>query len=296
MTYKICKNMAVRMFTSFFAYVLLLVPIQAKNDFPELLTPDQAEAIVKQRRSKKEASQRAQKLAALGEEALEERILNLKDGQQVVFRRVALAAKVSAREKVDTVSSTKASLPSVAPFTSTEALACESIHLGVNVYGNDYSEITWRDRESGRSFTVWTNVNLNYLNPMTSFEANGIQYDYFGVIIAYSYEAEEERLAMATEQGASVESNWKTPPVVFSAGQYEYFIDAPRDTQVPEKLYKQLDALLGYYLANLKHLEIEYKNARLLQAAQKKDLEENPPKKPKQIIMNYTPLRGEDAE
>ena len=129
-------QLSVHVSVSFFAYVLLLVPIQAKNDLPELLTPDQAEAIVKQRRSNKEASQRAQKLAALGVEAVEERVLNLEDGQQVVFRKVALAAKVNAREKIDSVPSTKASLPSVAPFTSTEALAYESIHLGANVYSH----------------------------------------------------------------------------------------------------------------------------------------------------------------
>lgn len=286
----------IRISVSFFAYVLLLVPIQAKNDLPELLTPDQAEAIVKQRRSKKEASQRAQKLSALGEEAVEERVLNLEDGQQVVFRKVALATKVNAREKVDAVPSTRASLPSSAPFTSTEVLKYESIYLGANVYGNDYSEITWRERESGQSFTVWTNVNLNYLRPITTFEANGIQYDYFGFVTAYGCKAEEKRLAMATEQGAYIKSNWKMPPVTFSDDHYEYFIDAPWDTQVPEKLYRQLDALFGYYLANLERLEIEHKNARLLQAAREKDLKENPPRKQKQIIMNYTPLRGEDAD
>lgn len=77
---------------SFFVCLLLLVPIQAKNDLPELITPDQAEAIVKQRRSDKEASQRAQRLAALGEEAIEERTLNLEDGQQVLFRQIAPTA------------------------------------------------------------------------------------------------------------------------------------------------------------------------------------------------------------
>lgn len=280
----------------FFTSLSLVVPIQAKDDLPELLTPDQAEAIVKQRRSNKEASQRAQRLAALGEKAIEARVLNLEDGQQVVFRRIAPTPGVNAQEEVDTVQFVEASLPSVGSIIPSEELAHESIHLGANVYGDDYSEVTWRDQESGQSFTVWTNINLNYLRPINAFEAEDIQYDYFGFVTVYSYETEHVRPAMTTGQGAFIESNWKTPPVVFSTEHYEYFVDVPLDSQVPEKLYRQLDALFGYYLANLERLEIEHKNAQLLQAAQKRDLEENPPKKPKQIILNYTPLRGEAAE
>ena len=273
---------------NFFISLFLLIPIQAKDDLPKLLTPDQAEAIVRQHRSGKEARQRAQRLTALGEKATEERILDLEDGQQLVFRKIAPTPKAAnSKKEIDAVPPIEASLQSVNSVILSKELAYDSIHLGANVYGNDYSEVTWRDQESGQSFTVWTNINLNYLRPINAFEADGIQYNYFGFVTAYSYEA---------KQGAVIKSNWKTPPVVFSADQYEYFIDAHWDTQVPEKLYRQLDALFGYYLANRERLEIEHKNARLLQAAQKKDLEENPPKKPKQIIMNYTPLRGEAAE
>ena len=230
-------------FASFFIFLSSLVPVQAKDDLPKLLTPDQAEAIVKQRRSKKEARQRKQRLIALGEKATEEHILNLEDGQQVVFRKIAPTAKANPEKEIDTIPPIEASLPMVNSAIPSTELAYESIHLGANVYGNDYSEVTWKDQESGQSFTVWTNINLNYLRPINAFEANGIQYNYFGFVTAYSYEAEQKYLATATEQGIFIESNWKTPPVVFSEEEYEYFVDAPLYAKVPEKLYRQLDAL-----------------------------------------------------
>lgn len=100
-------------FASFFISLSSLVPVQAKDDLPELLTPDQAEAIVKQRRSKKEARQRKQRLTALGEKAIEERILNLEDGQQVVFRKIAPTAKTNPEKEIDTIPPVEASLPMV---------------------------------------------------------------------------------------------------------------------------------------------------------------------------------------
>jgi hypothetical protein len=54
--------------------------------------------------------------------------------------------------------------------------------------------------------------------------------------------------------------------------------------------------LLGFYSANEERFKIEYLNSLTLQATRKADLKSNPPKEAEEIIVNYTPLRGEDAE
>jgi len=42
--------------------------------------------------------------------------------------------------------------------------------------------------------------------------------------------------------------------------------------------------------------QIPISNSRMLQAAREADLKSNPPKEGKEVIMNYSPLRGEEAK
>lgn len=270
---------------------------QAETALPELLTPEQAEQIIHKRRFDKEAADKAYREAALGKMALEERTLTREDGQRVVFRRVAPApkARIDTATDSDESSSTLVELFPEALKQEQEFLH-ENIHIGANVYGNKYSEIQWRDPEANLDIKVWSNIRLEYLRPISAIEANGIQYSYFGFITHYTEESEQQRIQLAADQGFEVESRWKTPPVVFSDEYYEYYVDAPWDAEIPEKLYRQLDVLFGFYLSNYERLRIQHLNAEMLQLAKEKDLAKNPPVKSKQVIMNYTPLRGEAAE
>jgi predicted RecB family endonuclease len=125
---------------------------------------------------------------------------------------------------------------------------------------------------------------------------DGIHYDYFGFVTTYTREGDDARMKMARQLGYEVESQWKYPPVRLSSDYYEYYVDAPGDAKIPEKLHRQLSALLGFYSANEERFKIEYLNSLTLQATRKADLKSNPPKEAEEIIVNYTPLRGEDAE
>ena len=260
-----------------------------------LLTSEEAEAIIEARRLAGEAAERERRRAALSLPALEQRVVD-KGERKIVFRRVAKLPEVEVAE-VETRSDAVTLTPDMlAALQARQEAAHEQISLAANVYGGDYSEITWRDTETREEFTIWTSMNLNYLRPIDSFRADGYQYDYFGFIYLHDWESEDERLAAAAEAGYRAESRWKYPPVVFSKGYFEYFVDAAPDALVPEKLYRQMDALFGYYLAHRKEFEVRHKNAVLLQAAREKSLKERPPVAPKEVIMNYTPLRGKDAE
>jgi hypothetical protein len=172
----------------------------------------------------------------------------------------------------------------------------ENISLGANVYGDEYSEIKWRDPDTGKTVSVWTNISLNYLKPIVSFTADDVHYDYFGFVTNYTREGDEARMKMFKELGYEAESQWKYPPVRLSSDYSEYYVDAPWDAEIPEKLHRQLSALFAYYLKNEEKFKIEYLNSRTLQAAREANLKANPPKEAKEVIMNYSPLRGEDAE
>lgn len=271
---------------------LIFAEEAVEPNLPKLLTHIEAEAIIKDRRSKKEAADKAYRDQALAQSATEERVVN-KGTQKIVFRKVALALRPEAPASSH---ETTAATATAAPVELPTEYQHESISLGASVYGDEYSKITWRDPVEGQRVTVWTNISLNFLKPIVSFSYEGVQYDYFGFVTSYTREDDAARIQFAQEQGHQIESLWEYPPVSFSPDYYEYFVDAPLDTEIPEKLYRQLNALFSFYLEEEERFRIEYLNSRALQAAHEADLKENPPEKPKQVIMNYTPLRGEAAQ
>jgi len=260
-----------------------------------MLTPEQAESIVESRRLAGEAAEREHRRAALSLPAQERRVVD-KGERKIVFRRVARLPEVEPAD-VETRSEAVALTPEMlAALETRQKVTREQISMAANVYGGDYSEITWRDTETREEFTVWTNVNLNYLRPIGSFGADGYHYDYFGFVYPYNKERERRRFAAVAEAGYPAESRWKYPPVVFPKGHFEYLVDAAPDARVPEKLYRQMDALFAYYLAHRDEFEVRHENAVLRQAAREKSLKERPSVEPKEVIMNYTPLRGKEAE
>ena len=166
--------------------------------------------------------------------------------------------------------------------------------MSANVYDDAYSEIIWRETDSGELFTVWTNINLNYLRPVTSISEGDYEYMYFGFISSYTEEEEDQRILFALDKGYSgVESRWKAAPVEFSSDEWEYVVVlADPDREVPEQLYRQLNAILGYYVANREELEIAYHNSVMLEAARLKHLEEHPPA-PRQTLINFWKIEEE---
>ena len=262
------------------------------QELPKLLSPAEAQSIVEDRRAKNDAAEEAYRREALGQAALAERTIT-KGGQKIRFRRVAAGERI---EVADAIEPKSADLTMDSRFAEAAEYVHENISLGANVYGDEYSEITWRDPDTAQTVSVWTNISLNYLKPIVSFTADDIHYDYFGFVTNYTREGDEARMKMFKELGYEAESQWKYPPVRLSSDYNEYYVDAPWDAEIPEKLHRQLSALLGFYSANEEKFKREYLNSRMLQAAREADLKSNPPKEVKEVIMNYSPLRGEDAK
>jgi hypothetical protein len=265
----------------------LMAYASADDTKPGLLTKSEAETIVASREAAKDARE-----DALRQELDKAEVVNSKVVRSGDRTLKINSVKPVVLEKPITREPPAAAELSAAQFEAMRQayalITHEQISLGANVYGDEYSEITWRDARTGASFTVWTNVSLNYLRPVTSIQDEGYDYMYFGFVTTYTEEAELTRLQLAREMGFEAESRWKEPPVRFSPDKYkyEYVVIANKSDKVPEKLYRQLDAVLGHYLANKEALEISHHNAVTLEAARKKYLEENPPA-PKQTMVNF---------
>lgn len=254
---------------------------------PRLLSEEEALEIIGQRETAKEA-----RYQALKQEMASAQVVQSKEVQREGRPMTINLIKPLVLEKpASAETATSDTQPEMTPeqwaayIESQQALIPEQISMGANVYGDEYSEITWRDRESKSELVVWTNVSLNFLRPISTIQTEEYDYMYFGFVTPYTREDEQARIEFAAERGFEVESRWKEPPVKFSEDRYEYVVMAD-GADVPEKLYRQLDAVLGYYVAHKEELEIEHKNALTLQEAHEKYKRENPPQ-PKETLINF---------
>lgn len=252
----------------------------------------EAKSIVRSQRLAEEADAAAIRRAVESVPAVDERIIK-QNGREIKARLVSLPDNSKAiREAFFCHASCKGKLRLSQRSDYTNLPIVEFISLGANVYGEEYSEIIWRDQETREEFVVWTNVNLFYMHSFQILDVGDYQYHYFGFITAFSRESERIRIEMAKAHGFEAQSRWKEPPVNFSDDSYEYVVVADDVAQVPEKLYRQLDALLSEYLSRKTEWEISYKNARTLEAARQQDLKENPPT-PEDSVTNFWP--GENS-
>jgi len=179
----------------------------------------------------------------------------------------------------------------------------QSISLSVTVFGEEYSKILWRkprdkderSKEAPEEFEIWTNVNLNYLRPISSFDQDNVVYDYMGFTSTITREAEAWRRAYAKEHGYDYESRWQVPPVRFTDGTAEYVVTESEERRIPPELYQQMDALFRHYLENEERFKAEFKTNEALREAREAYLKENPPK-PKDVIINHWPISEGGAQ
>jgi hypothetical protein len=249
---------------------------------PQLLTDAEATAIVVAQEEAKVASYQA-KLAKLSNvEVVNTRTVD-HNGQQLIINAIKPPVLEAAPEPE--TEQGDATTPAEF-FSEAQEFISETISMGGNVYGNEHSKITWRDSETGATFVVWSNVSLNFLRPMMSFKVGDYDYNYFGFVTSYTREMDEQRQQFAAEHGAEVEPLWEEPPVSFTEEQYEYYVETDDSSQIPEKLYRQLDAIFGHYLANKEAWEVEYHNSQKLAEKRKEYLEANPPV-PQPTVINF---------
>lgn len=172
----------------------------------------------------------------------------------------------------------------------------QSISLSVTVFGEEYSKILWRKpreeaerRKAPEEFEIWTNVNLNYLRPIGTFDQDNVVYNYMGFTDTITPEDEAWRRAYARERGYDYQSRWQRSPVGFTEGNAEYVVVESEKRQIPPELYQQLDALFGHYLENEDRFKTEFLDGEALRKAREAYLREHPPE-PKDVIINHWPI------
>ncbi|GEM_PF-1552144 len=259
----------------------------------QLITEAEAMAIVAAREAAKE-SERQILLEEMGAAEIVDTEVVLSANGSLVINSVRPLSLSQPEETVDLNSGNQPTEGDLAALIAAqESRISEQILMKATVYGDEYSEIIWRDASTDSEITVWTNVSLNYLRPVTSIESGNYDYMYFGFVTSYTVEGEASRLQFAADQGfPDIESRWKTPPVQFSPDQFEYTVIADQSAEIPDKLFRQLSAALGYYLASRETLETEYLNSVTMENARRQFEEENPPA-PKQTMINFWKVQAE---
>lgn len=256
-------------------FVANVGPLSGQDTSTALLTETEAFEIIAARESAAEAKKLEQRLR-IESAYVEEEFVVQEGGRDVILRRVAkplyLADKTeaSAPELETTLSAPAPFLELSENFTKNEFLS-----ISVTNYDDQHSKIVWRD--GADVFEVWTNVATQYLRVLHTFEFGGYSYNHLGFVDHVSAELEAERMAMATALGhAPFETRWKEPPVAFSPDYPEYVVVTDHPETVPEKLYRQIEALLTVYLMREDALRVAYLNQETLEDARKAYREANP--------------------
>lgn len=293
---KVSAHAAMKIFKVLIIFAFSVIAAQASLTETAIQPISEVEAAdIVQAREAAKAARKAEIRANIESATVTKEFVHQKGARQVVLRRVHRPAFSIPTRKADHDSS-------IAYEEDTEAVAFspisvenyrwEMISFSAYRYDDLYAEITWRKQGSPESYTLWTNVPLKFLPALNSFEFDGIHYDYFGFVYEISREIEEERAATWSFHGHEYESHWKTPPVELSATEPEYVVVADDPDAVPEKLFEQMDALLGYYLENRSNLQVAHENMMKLNEAQTAYREANPPDPTEESVTIFWPIKN----
>lgn len=254
---------------------------------PQLITESEAAAIVQNREEAQNARQAEFREFLKSVTAIEEHQFR-KAGRQMLHRRIR-APKREPLSQVEAADS-ESGKASVSRNFPEQEYQHENISIAVTVYDDLYSEITWRDKEL--AFVLWTNIALQHLPMLNSFSEDGIRYSYFGFSDQVDSTEEKERAESAIFHNRRYEykSRWKKAPVSFGS-EPEYVVLPHEDgVDVPDELYREMDAILRYYLENKESLRIAHLNAKAMNKARTEYLRENPPEPQESVLIySFTP-------
>lgn len=178
-------------------------------------------------------------------------------------------------------------------FLELPSKAYENLQLHATVYDDAYSRITLTYEKE--LYTIWTNINFNYLRSIGSFETADTHYSYFGFTGNISSTIEQERAKATAKEGYAYTSRWEQPPVAFNSREPEYIIVTEAGRKIPEAVTRQFDDLMSYYVANAEPLQIAHQRATALQSARERYKAAHP-EQPKTIILNYARISEPSAK
>ena len=160
------------------------------------------------------------------------------------------------------------------------------ISLHVTNYDDVYAKIRWQDGRE--SFDIWTNIPTPYIQNLSNFHYNDVNYTFFGFVDQVDSAVEEEIRRETLDSGVTdYTSRWKVPPVSLSETEPEYVVIADDTEIVPEKLFEQVEAILVHYLENEDSLRVQYLNNKTMQRAREDYKKANPEKAENSVLIMW---------
>jgi hypothetical protein len=206
----------------------------------------------------------------------------IKGDRKVIIRRIAAPAKLPV-PKPELSADVTTSLD-WSKWSEKRMIEPVMLQLHATVYDDACTKLVLTHEK--KRYTAWTNLNFKYLQFLGRFDAGERRYSYFGVTDQIDPEREVMNARFAREKGFHYTSRWEVPPLRLAV-EPEYVLITENDNHVPEEVYRQLDDLHGYYLANKEKLQIEYQNALQMQAARERYRKAHP-EEPQDILLNYS--------
>lgn len=279
----------------FLSFALALTLAHASDEGTDLmpLTEAEAKSIIEQRMANKALQEAARKAELEAVPAIERRVIE-KNGRRVTMNRVAPPVLAAAPASVpDAPNASNPLTPAELAALMAAQPEHQSISLSVTVFGEGHSKVLWRQprdnhetNQAPLEFELWTNINLNYLRPISSFDRDGVVYNYLGFTHTITHAGEAWRSAFAKERGHDYESRWEEPPVAFTAGVPEYVVVGNGSRPIPPELYQQMDALFAHYLDSSERYKADYLRSVALKKASEEYSKENP-LEPSDVIINH---------
>jgi len=275
----------------------------------ESLTPKAAEKIVAARmvaKSDKEAARRARIAAVPAIEEWEAQV-----GGRSVFMREIAPPVIPLPIAVNKAAALKK--PGLAHFSALEYFRSQEfrqLSLSATVYDRALTKITWRN-EKGQPFTVWCNVDFNYLSGIgrlytetldsvlkAETRQSKIHYVHWSsLIFVLNVDSEKERenkqrmAQRAAELGFEYTAQVLPEFPQFDSKQIEYIVLDDPDFPAPKALYEEMDFILEYYRDHEAALKVAFQRREALSAAYTAWEKANPPPAPKDVIVNFWKIR-----
>lgn len=172
-------------------------------------------------------------------------------------------------------------------FQRRRTLEPRTLSMGIRVFDDTFSEIEYR--RGGRTIRILSNVDFRYLTPFAEIEAGGVLYSLVAFVSPTTFAEEEARTERMRELGFPVKDMELPSADFFSGSDPEYIVYPDGEGEIPEELFRDMDALHRYYEANETELKEQAQRRKSLADARKRYEEDNPePDGPTVINIWYT--------
>lgn len=235
------------------------------------LSPAEADAIIEKQFSRK-AEEKAAKLARVSnvKAFTEARHVDAK-GRTIIIRDVERPTVVPpvVAEQVQREGSSPLPSPKWAKPTKKH----RSLALSATVHDKQATHLRWI--HNGHPYEAWSNVDFNYLRPVTGIETKFDSFTIFKGIGDLTTPEEENSLIP------------NSLPSLSDKGPLYMMVDQHKASK---EATAALDALLDYYADTEAELKVKHQRHEALATARKRFLEANPPK-PETLHINFSRQR-----